>query len=395
MIETGTKELRLKKCCRAMMLVFVMLVFVCCSSGPSAEYMHYIEHAKEMIESGDYEGAQAELDEAVVLEPDIPEAYMLRGYLFMSMGDLKAAGGDFAVVENKIDDFLDDENMFQAYLNIGNYKYQTGDFDGAIKAFEAVEDEGMGDSELYNAFGLAYVAKGDLDKGKAYYSQAIDEDPSNFYAYGNLAALFLDSGKPEVALNEINTAMNINPYVPQFFIVKAQILEALDDADGAIEVYTSAIDLWEGFGDAHYLRADAYMMSGDYLNAVKDFSDAKDYGILEGVLGMGIAYQGLGQFEDSINAFTEYLIQLEAIDLRALYHMAVSYYQLGNDDEVINTIDELLNYEPKDTEALMLKALAYERKLRHDQSIEILEDILDIDPMHEEASDMLEKLQGN
>ncbi len=377
-------------------IFFIILIgLVGCGPKASDEYLQHMSHAKELTEAGDYDSAKEELNEAIDHNPDLPEAYMLRGYLYMSLGENENAGADFDYVEAHIKDFSDDENKYQAYLNIGNYRYQVGEYDAAIKAFTIVEDADLGDSELYNAIGLAYLALDEFDQAKEYFTSAIDEQADNFYAYGNLARLFLELGEPEVALNEINSALNINTYVPQFYIVKGQILEALDNRWGAIEIYTSAINNWEGYGDAYYLRGDAYLMEGKYLEAIKDFSDAKDYGILEGVLGMGIAYQGLKQYEESIKAFTEYLIQLKAIDLRALYHMAVSYYQISNYDEVVNTIDELLKYESEDTEALLLKAMALERMHDYDQSRIILENILEINPTHSEAQALLDKIENN
>ncbi len=376
-------------------VLFAALTIAGCGPKASEDYLEHMDHAKELMEAGDYDSAIEELEVAISHDPDLPEAYMLRGFLYMSLGDYDNAGLDFDFVEDHMKDFTDDENKYQAYLNIGNYRYQIGEYTAALTAFEAVEDAGLGDSELYNALGLVHLALDDLDEAKEYFTSAIDEEPDNFYAYGNLAALFLELGKPDVALNEINTALNINIYVPQFYIVKGQILEALDDRQGAIDIYTSAVNIWEGYGDAYYLRGDVYLMEGDYLSAIRDFSDAKDYGILEGVLGMGIAYQGLEQYDQSIEAFAEYLVQLEAIDLRALYHMAVSYYQISNYDEVVNTIDELLKYESKDTEALLLKAMALERMHDYDQSRVILENILEINPMHSEAKALLDKIEDN
>ncbi len=70
------------------------------------------------------------------------------------------------------------------------------------------------------------------------------------------------------------------------------------------------------------------MLQGKYLKAINDFAYARDSGITEAILGMGYSYQGLEQYEDAIEAFALYLESIERVDLRAMYEIGVSYYQL-------------------------------------------------------------------
>ncbi len=376
------------------MILIITMIFVACSNAPSNDYIEHINLAQEYIDSGDYEAATIEIEKAIKLDDNAPEAFLLKGFMHMTLGELTEAQKALLYVEENISQLVEEGNKYQALLNLGNLYYQKGEFKIGIEYFNKALEKNSQDAELYNAIGLSYMQLGEKVLAKENYTNAIDIDQNNFYAYGNLAALFLEEGKINTGLNEINTAMNINPYVPQFFVIKARLQEANNQIEEAIATYTQAIGLWEDFGDAYYLRGELFMTSSEYLKAIEDFSKAKDYGIVEGLLGMGFAYQGLMQYEDSITAFTEYMINLDAIDLRALYHMAVSYYQLGNYAETINVLDEIIKLEPEDTEALLLKAFAYERKSQYDQAIITLNQILFINPNHSEAKTELEKINN-
>ncbi len=110
---------------------------------------------------------------------------------------------------------------------------------------------------------------------------------------------------------------------------------------------------------------------------------------------MGYAYGGLGQYQDAIDAFSDYLVELDAVDLAAVYEIAVNYYRLENFEESLNAVEELLRYEPGDTEVLLLKAYNLEKLFRYDEAMEILEGILIIDPEHKKALEEVQFIKEN
>jgi superkiller protein 3 len=110
---------------------------------------------------------------------------------------------------------------------------------------------------------------------------------------------------------------------------------------------------------------------------------------------MGYAYQGLLQYDEAITAFSEYLVQLESVDLRAVYEIGVSYYQLENYQEAIHSMDEILKFEAKDTEAMLLKAYSLEKQENYEEAMLILEAIIEIEPNHTNALEEILFIQDN
>jgi len=375
--------------------IVLMLVLIGCSSHLSEEYVNHLNLSQTYIDSEDYEGALIEINEAIKLSYEAPEAYVQKGYVHLVKGELNQANEALTFVENHMDDFMEEDSKYAGLLNIGNLKYQQNQFDEALSFFEKAKAIDGSDPVLYNAIGLCYIALDNNEKAKEAYSTTIDLDGQNFYAYGNLASLFLKEGEIRRGLNEINTALGINPYVPQFYLIKGELLSTDGQIEKAIDVYTEALNTWDTFGDAYYRRGDLNLSRGNYLEAANDFSNSKDFGIVDGLLGLGYAYNGLTQYESAITAFSEYLANIEAIDLRAVYEIAVGYYQLENFGEAIKAIDELLKLEPEDSEALLIKAYSYEKLNQYEDAKDILDIIILIEPNHEKALEELKFIEEN
>lgn len=376
-------------------LIMLTMILGGCSSGLSEDYINHLNSSQTYIDNEDYEAAMVEIEDAISHNPEVPEAYVQKGYIHLVRGELNQATTALKFVEEHIDEFQNDDSKYAGLLNIGNLRYQLELYSEALEFFEQAKVIGGRDPELYNAIGLTYMALGEADKAKEAYSITLDVDADNFYAYGNLAALFLNSGELDRGLSEINTALGINPYVPQFYLIKAELLAAKNQIDEAIGVYSEALLIWDNFGSAYYQRGDLNLLQGNYLDAANDFSSSKDYGIVDGLLGLGYAYNGLTQYDRAITAFSEYLANIEAIDLRAVYEIALGYYQLENYSEAINSIDELLKLEPEDTEALLIKAFSYEKLNQYEEAKDILNIILSIEPNHKQALEEIKFIEEN
>jgi tetratricopeptide (TPR) repeat protein len=373
----------------------LLIISAGCSKSLPKDYVEHVNHSQQFIDENNLDQALIEVEEALSIDSEAPEAYVQKGFIHLAKGEINQAKEALTYVSNHLDDFLEEESLYAGLLNIGNLNYQLEDYTLALDYFLKALDINDLDPILYNAMGLCYISLGDLENAKVAYSKAIDLDNENFYAYGNLASVFLREGEIKRGLNEINTALNLNSYIPQFYLIKGELLIGDNRSGEAIMNYSNAIGIWDTFGDAYFKRGELYLDNEDYLNAINDFSYAKDYGMVEGLLGMGYSYKGLQQYDQAITAFSEYLANLESIDLKAVYEIAIMYYQLEDYNEAINAIDELLKLEPNDTEALLIKAYSYEKLIQYEKALEVLNIILSIDPNHEKAIDEVEFMKDN
>lgn len=78
--------------------------------------------------------------------------------------------------------------------------------------------------------------------------------------------------------------------------------------------------------------------------------------------GRGIAYMGLGRFEEAVTDFTQYLSlstgRVNDYDYDVNYYLGTAYYKLGRYDDAADTFSAVLAMRPKDRQALFLRGSA-------------------------------------
>ena len=101
---------------------------------PSAdrEYSHFFQEGLERMGSGDYEGAIAKLDKALVINSSSFEAYFHRGRARVALGDKPEGIADFSKA------LAINPNFAPAYFHRGLARHALGHFEEAIGDFKQV-----------------------------------------------------------------------------------------------------------------------------------------------------------------------------------------------------------------------------------------------------------------
>src|SRR4030095_679139 len=95
----------------------------------SQKAIDYYNSGLRKQESGDLDGALADYDKALALEPRLADAYNNRANIKLQKGDLDGAIGDYSkAIELK-------PRSVETYFNRGVVRLQKGDNDGAIADF--------------------------------------------------------------------------------------------------------------------------------------------------------------------------------------------------------------------------------------------------------------------
>lgn len=82
-------------------------------------------------------------------------------------------------------------------------------FSAAIQHYEAAKMIRL-DSTVCSNLGMCYMAMGKMDEAVQAYTDAIDADPQNPYAYNNLASLYIREGDYGKAMEYANMALSYN-----------------------------------------------------------------------------------------------------------------------------------------------------------------------------------------
>ncbi|GMW01229.1 MAG: hypothetical protein AMXMBFR84_23660 [Candidatus Hydrogenedentota bacterium] len=142
-----------------------ILLFLCMTVTPwsvAATIAQIVEEGNAAFESGDYDGALKHYDEAIELDPELPEAHFNRGAALYKKGDMEGAKSAF---ENAIGQSPSGEVEAQSLYNLGNVHFQ-----------EAVQ---TGEQDPSKAIGH-------LESGVRRYEEALERKPSMSEAAQNL-----------------------------------------------------------------------------------------------------------------------------------------------------------------------------------------------------------------
>ena len=204
---------------------------------PSAD--DHMDQAMEYVEQGQYEKAIAELNQAIELEPDNPDAHRNLGTVYGKLNqwekaatayeqaieldpDFGEAYGDLVgayfylervpeaiEVGEKAIELAPDYAM--AYNNLGVVYGSQGQIDTAIALFEQGIQADPGCADAHYNLGFAYESLEQLDAAIAQYQEAVRADPNYLDAYENMGTVYARQGRLEEAIAEFETFLQLAP----------------------------------------------------------------------------------------------------------------------------------------------------------------------------------------
>jgi tetratricopeptide (TPR) repeat protein len=251
----------------------------------------YMVHGLALIAKGDYDGAIASYNRAIEINPTVAKPYYERGRARVGRTDNLGALEDFdrAVELNAA--------FGPAYENRGRARLATGDLEGAVADFDkAIDLEGA--AETYIGRGHARIALRDYDEAIKDFVQAIAYKTHNAEAYLGLGTARFHKDDHTGALKDFNAALAVNPNYADVYNARAMLLTSNGDHAGAVSDFSKAISINPKSASAYYGRAweNIYLARGeaaqaDAINYLKlTTGNNKDpyrlYMVLSGYLGL-------------------------------------------------------------------------------------------------------------
>ena len=268
-------------------------------------------------ESGDYQGAIADLDKAIEINPQLTEAYLNRGIAKGTSDDYLGAISDFdkAIELNP--------QYAEAYYNRGIAKGDSGDYQEAIADYNKAIELNPRYAEAYNNRGIAKMNSGDYQEAIVDYNKAIELDPQDAGAYYSRGIAKYGSDDYQEAIADFDKTIVLNPQFAGAYNGRGIAKADSSDYQGAIDDYNKAIELNPKDARAYNNRGVAKGASGDNQGAIADFDKAieLDPQFADAYLNRGIAKQDSGNYKGAIADFDK------AIELNPQY--AEAYHNRG------------------------------------------------------------------
>ena len=164
----------------------------------------------------------------------------------------------------------------------------AGDMDAAKQTYDALimmkyNAEGAGPG-LYQAMSKIYKKEGNKEKSAEYISKGRLAYPNDNNLIVDELEGFLQSGKNDEALENLNTAIENDPKNVVLYFARGTVYENLKQQDNAITDYKKALEIKPDYYDASFNLGAFYFNKGaDKINESNDvpFSDTKKFEALK------------------------------------------------------------------------------------------------------------------
>ena len=255
----------------------------------------YMGKGRNALETGHQKEAADLFSYCIKLDPSFSKAYSFRADALFQLGYINE-GIDDIIAALGIDG---DSKAYGLMLMIGAPGVNT-----LIAKLKVQQVKQPNDNSWPFYLGNVYEGQSKYTKAIEAYKESVNIDPRDI-AYSRIAECYSELGDYELALENINQAMEIDPGDNDYVSTKADLLydmgrskeaietydkyikanpdywggyyrraffkDNINDVDGAIEDYSTAIVLKPDYAYSYLGRADKYMLKGNREAAMKDY----------------------------------------------------------------------------------------------------------------------------
>jgi len=183
--------------------------------------------------------AQQKLQQAHAKDPKYQ--YNL-GLVYLNQSNLNPANIDTAI-SYFVKALALDTRYYLAWNAIGLAQSLKGNRDEAARAYEKCLEIYPEFTEVRNNLGMIYQELGQLDKAEAQWQKALGDAAYNSREnlYYNLAGLYFVKNRLDLALENIQKALQIRPRMAMAHNRKGRILERMNRLEEAVAAYEQAV----------------------------------------------------------------------------------------------------------------------------------------------------------
>ncbi len=312
---------------------------------------------------GDYQGAIADFNKAIAINPQLAAAYNNRGVAKGGSGDYQGAIADYnkAIAINP--------QYADAYNNRGIAKSNLKDYQGAIADFnKAIEINPQNANSYYNrgttkgkGLGDYYGAIDDLNK-------AIAINPQNANSYHNRASAKRNLGDYQGAIADLNKSIAIDPQDALRYSKRGDIKGLSGDRQGACLDWGKASSLGyenvtkelnqfcRSIEEAPAQSANDYLKRGidkhqskNYQGAIADYTKAIEINpqLADAYTARGATKDELGDKQGAIVDYNK-AIEINPQDAFAYYIRGTAKDDLGDKQGAIADFNKAIVINPQD-----------------------------------------------
>jgi tetratricopeptide (TPR) repeat protein len=211
-------------------------------------------------------------------------------------------------------------------------------------------------------------------------NRVLAEQPRNANAMHLLGLIFIQTCRPDLALDWISRAIAIAP-TAEFYFNQGLVYFTLGRHDEAVQAYQNALTLQPDLIEAHNNVGNVLLAQGRYDLAIASFQKvlaAKPF-FADAHNNLGIVYHNLNRFDEAITSFRRAL----AVDLnhpKATTNLGVSLYFAGRAAEAVVVLRQAIVLQPNDARSHENLGTALSELGKHEEAAQALQRAVSIQP---------------
>lgn len=250
---------------------------------------------------GEYSAALEDLDRALDIDPELDRAYSSKGIVYSSMGEYDRAVNNFneAIELNS--------SSAEAYFGLALINTKQGETPLALTNYTQAIDLDSNYVEAYYGRGLSYRRQGDYERAIADFDEAIRINPEYTLVYLDRGISYFEQQQYEQAIADFSEIIGMNPEDPQAYRRRALSYFKQEDYDRAIADYNKAIPLDPQHLKAYYNRGLSYFRTQNYRRAIDDFERTVDLDpdYADAYYNCGLSYKMEGDYKYALENFNQ------------------------------------------------------------------------------------------
>jgi tetratricopeptide (TPR) repeat protein len=309
--------------------------------------------AQALFALGRLEDARDELQEAVVLKPDLHPAWNLLGGVLAALRD--AAGAERAYRRALA---LRPDHA-ETHYNLGLHFQESARLDEAISCYRKALSLKPALASAHNNLANALKVKGRREEALTHYAEAVRFDPGLADAFSNFGTALREAGRVEEAIPLLERGAALKPRSP---MVQSNLGIAYFDRNRfaeAVECQRRALALDPDFLEARNNLGNALAAMGHEEEAIESYrqvlASAPDHA--DALSNLGLLLQERGQIEEAMRSYARAL-ELKPDHADALNNQGYLLQEQGRREEAIALYRRAMAANPQSARAAYNLGLA-------------------------------------
>ena len=216
----------------------------------------------------DFDGALADTEQALTLDPHCISALNTRANIRQKKGDVSGAIEDLTTITTET------PKAFQVWASRGVLRLNKGDVDGALQDFNTVIELAPHLKEALQYRALIYLRKSAFRDALQDLNRAIDIDPSFLLAFVSRGGCELQLNDLDAARRDYKRAIELDPASALAIEGLGEVALHAQDAKTALNCFNRGLQL-NSLAPAYISRSVAEIALGSYHAAIMDLSQAE------------------------------------------------------------------------------------------------------------------------